>query len=94
VIRSFAGLIVRAFVELGVVFFVCAVALCVVAYRIARLTVTPEPDRLDRLAAQLGTLLGRAAVARQAAAAVDPETDPGVGQADFYGEIDWREMII
>ena len=94
-IRYGAGLIVRAFVELGLVFFVFAAVLCVVAYRIARLFVTPEPDRLDRLAGQLGTLLGRAVVAQRAAAnELDHEPDPGVEQADYYGEVDWRELVI
>lgn len=90
-----AGLIVRALVELGLVFFVCAAALLVVAYRLGRLFVTPEPDRLDRLAGQLGTLLGRAAVAQRAASAeLDREPDPAVEQADFYGEVDWRELVV
>lgn len=95
-IRYLVGVIVRACVELGLVFLLAGATLVFVAYRIGRLVVTPEPDRIDRLAAQLGTMLGRAAIARRAAGDVelDEPGDPGVEQADFYGEVDWRELVI
>ena len=97
-IRYAVGLIVRAFVELGLVLFVIAVLFFVVAYRLGRLFATPEPDRLDRLAAQLGRALGLAATARAAAGELDEEgelpADPAVEQADYLGDVDWREVVV
>jgi hypothetical protein len=61
VLKYGVGLIVRAMVELSLALLVFAGLLAVVAYRTARLFVTPEPDKLDRLAGGLATTLRLAA---------------------------------
>jgi hypothetical protein len=79
------GLIVRAMVELSLALLVFAGLLAVVAYRTARLFVTPEPDKLDRLAGGLATTLRLAA---RASSATDSAGEVGSPPAGGETELD------
>lgn len=99
-IRLAASILVRALVELALVLFLFAAVFAVVAFRTARRFATPTPDALDKLAGPLAGVLGLAASRSAPAGRAERDepdkldNDPAVAQADFYGEIDWRELVV
>lgn len=83
-IRLVFGFVFRAMVDLGLVLLASGAVFLVVAYRIGRRFLTPAPDKLDRVSAQLAQLLAIGLVASRSAArsgAFEPELDD-LGELD------------
>lgn len=102
VVFSFAA---RALFDFGLVLLSLAMLFFVVAFRTVRRFATPEPDKLDRVSAQLAQLvtIGLVASRRAASAASDePELDDdgelylaGITEAEAEQSVDfWRSVIV
>jgi hypothetical protein len=99
VIRVVVAFLFRCIVDFGLVLVATGLVFFVVAFRLGRRFFTPEPDKLDRVSSELARLLSIGLVAARRASLADGDElgeldDPGVEQADFYGEVDWRELVI